>query len=156
MADGVLLGEDVIPELHVLVLAVAPQRLEEILDAPQRLGEVLVVAPQHPITYKWVYKIKTRSDGSLEHYKAHLMARGFQQEQGHDYAENFAHVTYMTNVRTLFIAPFVHHWSVAQLDIQNAFLNGELCEEVYVQPPPGYSIPDGIVCHLRRSLYGLK
>jgi hypothetical protein len=31
-----------------------------------------------------------------------------------------------------------------------------LCEEVYMQPPPGYSVPDGMVCHLRRSLYGLK
>jgi hypothetical protein len=59
-------------------------------------------------------------------------------------------------MRTLLAVASVRHWSVSQLDVQNAFLNGELSEKVYMQPPPGYSIPDGMVCRLRRSLYGLK
>jgi hypothetical protein len=47
-------------------------------------------------------------------------------------------------------------WSISQFDIKNVFLNSELREDVYIHPPPGYSVPKGMVCHLRRSLYGLK
>ena len=59
--------------------------------------------PMHvtPITCKWVYKIKTCSDGSLERYKARLLARGFQQKHGRDYDETFAPVAHMTTIRTL-------------------------------------------------------
>jgi hypothetical protein len=84
-----------------------------------------------PITCKWVYKIKTRSDGSLERYKACLGARVFQQEQGRDYDETFAPVAHMTTVRTLLVVASVRQWYVSQLDVQNVFLNGELREEVY-------------------------
>ena len=42
------------------------------------------------------------------------------------------------------------------MDIKNAFLNGNLSEEVYMQPPPGLSVESNKVCHLQRALYGLK
>jgi hypothetical protein len=90
----------------------------------------------HPITCKWVYKVKTRSDGSLERYKARLVAHGFQQEQGRDYDETFAHVTHMITIHTLLVVASVQEWSISQLDVKNVFLNGELHEDVYMRPPP--------------------
>ncbi|WVZ83338.1 hypothetical protein U9M48_030497 [Paspalum notatum var. saurae] len=133
--------------------------MAEEIAALERTGTWdLVPSPSHvrPITCKWVYKVKTRSDGSLERYKARLVARGFQQEHGRDYDETFAPVAHMTTVRALLAMASVREWSISQLDVKNAFLNGELREEVYMQPPPGYSVSEGMVCRLRRSLYGLK
>jgi hypothetical protein len=46
----------------------------------------------------------------------------------------------------------IWEWFISQLDAKNVFLNGELCEDVYMSPPPEYSIPEGMVCHLCRSL----
>jgi hypothetical protein len=108
------------------------------------------------ITCKWVYKVKTRSDGSLEQYKTRLVARGFQQEHGRDYDKTFDSVAHMTTIRTLLIVASVRGCSISQLDVKNAFLNGELREDVYMCPPPRYSVLEGMVCHLYRSLYGLK
>jgi hypothetical protein len=117
-----------------------------------------------PITCKWVYKVKTRSDGSLERYKAHLVACSFQQEQGRDYDETFAPVAHITTIYTLLVVASIQEWSISQLDVKNdflngvknVFLNGELRENVYMRQSPGYSVPEGMVCHLRHSLYGLK
>jgi hypothetical protein len=60
------------------------------------------------ITCKWVYKVKTRSDSSLELYKTRLVARGFQQEQGHDYNETFSPVAHITTIHTLLPVGVVH------------------------------------------------
>jgi hypothetical protein len=62
----------------------------------------------------------------------------------------------MTTIHTLLVVASVREWSISQLDVKNVFLNGELREDVYMRPPPGYSILEGMVCHIRCSLYGLK
>jgi hypothetical protein len=102
-----------------------------------------------PITCKWVYKIKTRSDGSLECYKARLVTRGFQQQQGRDYDETFAPVAHMTTIHTFLAVVSVLEWSISQLDVKNAFLNGELHENGYMRPSPRYSVPEVMIFHLR-------
>ena len=101
---------------------------------------------------KWIYKIKTRSDGSIERYKAHLVAKGFTQEYGIDYEETFALVTRISSFRALLAVVAASKWDIFQMDVKNAFLNGDLSEEVHMQPPPGLSVEANKVCHLQHAL----
>ncbi|KAK9097387.1 hypothetical protein Sjap_022884 [Stephania japonica] len=128
------------------------------LAALERTGTWEVVPlPEHvPITYKLVVKVKTRSNGSIERYKARLVAQGFQQEHGRDYDETFAPVAHMTTVRTFIVMAAVRQWTISQLDVKNAFLHRDLHEEVHMKPPPGFSCPTGHVFRLCRALYVLK
>ena len=105
---------------------------------------------------KWIYKIKTRSDGSIERYKARLVAKGFTQEYGIDYEETFAPIARISSVRALLAIAVARKWDIFQMDVKNAFLNGNLSEEVYMQPPPGLSVKSNKICHFQRALYGLK
>ena len=108
---------------------------------------------------KWVYKIKTRSNDTVDRFKACLVARGFTQEYEIDYEEIFAPVARLSSVRTLIAVSAARKWPLFQMDVKNAFLNGELLEEVYIKLPPSYSHPPRLphrVFRLRRTLYGLK
>ena len=78
------------------------------------------------------------------------------QKYGIDYEETFAHVAHLTSVRCLIIVAVVCRWSLYQMDVKNAFLNGDLQKEVYMQPPPSYTHSSCQVCCICRALYGLK
>jgi hypothetical protein len=69
--------------------------------------------------------------------KVRLVAKGFTQTYGIDYEEAFAPVAKMKSVRLLLSIAANRDWPLFQLYVQNAFLNGDLQEEVYMSPPPG-------------------
>ena len=105
---------------------------------------------------KWIYKIKTRSDESIERYKACLIAKGFTQEYKIDYEETFTLVARISSIRILLAVAIASKWDFFQIDVKNTFLNRDLSEEIYMQPPPGLFVDFNKVCHLRHALYGLK
>ena len=107
---------------------------------------------------KWIYKLKLKANGSVDRFKAHLVAKGFNQTYGIDYFETFCPVVKPTTIWIVLSLVISHGWLVKQLDVNNVFLNGELEEKVHMVQPPGFidhSKPD-FVCKLHKALYGLK
>ena len=120
----------------------------------------LVPPPENKnvIGSKWVYKVKRNADGSVERFKARLVAQGYAQSQGIDYEEVFAPVARYNSIRTLLAVANVCNWDIHQMDVKTAFLQGELEEEIYLKQPDGFVDQDrpDHVCKLRKSIYGLK
>jgi len=107
---------------------------------------------------KWLFTIKHKADGSIERLKACLVAKGFTQSYGIDYQETFAPVAKLNTIRVLLSLAANQSWPLHQPDIKNAFLNGDLEEEVYMEIPLGLETSSNVnrVSRLKKSLYGLK
>ncbi|KAI3746387.1 hypothetical protein L6452_08818 [Arctium lappa] len=110
------------------------------------------------IRTKLVFKNKKDEDGIVIRNKARLIAKGYRQEEGIDYEETYAPVARIEEIR-MFLAYTAHkNFTVYQMDVKTAFLNGILKEEVYVSQPEGFVNPDkpNHVYILDKALYGLK
>ena len=148
------------------------------LEALERNGTWVIQAlppGKLAIGCRWLYKTKFKPDGTIERYKSRLVILGCKQQHGVDFGETFAPVAKMATVRTLLAVTAIQNWVTLQMDVTNAFLHGDLTEEVYMTFPQGYSgwgsrielgnqtnstltDADGrrLVCKLVKSLYGLR
>ena len=87
---------------------------------------------------KWIFKNKYNANGTFQQHKAWLMAKGYSQTEGLDYSETFSPVIKHTTIRVVLAHAVSAQWNIHQIDINNAFLNGDLHEDVYMQQPPGF------------------
>ena len=108
------------------------------------------------IRSKWIYKRKQHKDGAVERNQARLVAQGFSQVEGFDYNETYSPVARFTSIRFILSVSSILGLIVHQMDVETAFLNAELKEEIYMHPPAGMAVKDGNVLRLRKTLYGLK
>ena len=119
--------------------------------------EVPLPAGKRCISSKWIFKVKINTKGEVTRHKARFVARGFSQREGIDYTEIFAPVAKFTTIRTLLSVAAIKDFELHSMDACTAFLNGDIEEEVYINPPEGHeTIKPNVVWRLRKTLYGLK
>ncbi|KAL6329550.1 hypothetical protein AAG906_022101 [Vitis piasezkii] len=109
-----------------------------------------------PVGCKWVFKTKRDAKGNIERFKARLVAKGFTQKEGIDYKDTFSRFK-KDSLRI--IMALVAHFDLElhQMDV-NAFLNGNLDEDIYMEQLEGFAKKgnEHLVCKLKKSIYGLK
>ena len=107
---------------------------------------------------RWVFKNKFDENGVITRNKSRLVVQGYNQEDGIDYDETFAHVARMEAIRILIAFAAFMGFKLYQMDVKSVFLNGDLKEEVFVKQPPGFEdveLPDHVF-RFNKALYGLK
>ena len=130
---------------------------EEIDSLVQRKTWEITQLPEgkNCVGCKWVFKLKTNAEGKITRYKARLVARGFTQRKEIDYSETYSPVVNFSVIRLL-SALSVEYQYTRHVDVKNAYLYGNLREEIYMELPPFINAEKGEVARLLRPIYGLK
>ena len=86
----------------------------------------------HPLTSKWVFRMKKNEKGDVEWYKVCIVARGFEQVEGVDFNETFVLTCKYKSIQTLLTIRAAEDLEIHQLDIKTAFLHGTLKKDIYI------------------------
>ncbi|CAI7845877.1 unnamed protein product [Closterium sp. NIES-53] len=108
------------------------------------------------LTRKWVFRVKTKADATIDKFKVRRVVRGFDQEHGRDFLETFAPVSRHTSLRILLAITAMKRKKPRQIDVANAFLYAPVDAEIFVELPHGSHGEPNHVCQLLKSLYGIK
>ena len=95
-----------------------------------------------PISCKWVYRVKYKPNGKIDKYKERLVAKGFAQQEGIDYEENFSPIAKWNTIRMVINLAAHNGWKLHQMDVKSAFLNGDLKEDIFMTQPQGFEKKD--------------
>jgi hypothetical protein len=110
------------------------------------------------IDWKWVYKVKHKTDGLVDRHKPRLVAKGFKQCLGIHYDDTFSPIVKSDTIQLISSLAVSQGWVLQQLDVQNVFLHDILEEEVYMKQSPSFVNSTFPSYHykLDKALYGLK
>jgi hypothetical protein len=103
-----------------------------------------------------VFQIKQGPDGNIQKYKAWIVAQGFLQIEGIDFDEIFALVAKLTSLCTFLALTVELDLEVHQMDVKSTYLNSSLSKEVFMEVLLGLEVPEGMVLHLKKAMYGMK
>ncbi|KAL0444717.1 UNVERIFIED_CONTAM: hypothetical protein Slati_2194400 [Sesamum latifolium] len=111
-----------------------------------------------PVGYKWVYKHKLGANGEVTTFKVRFVAKGYTQRPGVNFEETYLPVAMAKSIRILLAIAAWYDYKIWQMDMKIAFLNGFIEKEIFMDQPKGfiYVGEEQKVCHLQRSIYGLK
>ncbi|KAI1003194.1 hypothetical protein K3495_g5013 [Podosphaera aphanis] len=126
------------------------------LTMNQTWEEIVAPADANLISTKWVFTVKLKSDGSLDSFKARLVARGFTQRFGTDYKETFAPTVQMATLRAFLAICAVEDLELFHFDIKNSFTEASPNAALFLRAPEGVRVKPGRALKVLRSLYGLK
>jgi hypothetical protein len=160
-------------EHYSFVSSIEPYRIEDAFRDPdsmvamqEELNNItrndvwhLVPRPnQNIVGMKWVFRNKQDEHGVVTRNKARLVAKGYSQVDGLDFDEIFAPVARLESIQILLAYATYHGFKLYQMDVKNAFLNGHIKEEVYVEQPPSFEDSEYLshVYKLSNALYGIK